>query len=934
MVMAGPTEAGVKERLLAREAQLEGYQESERERLQTLAGLDLELHGEIPSPYLSAKVKIRKNKTVIKEVQYKGERFYGSQEVLRAASDHFRESFSEQTGTERQEGGTVEVATSLPGDAAARLCAPWTERGVKEALAGLPRGKSPGRDGLPPELFRAHWDLLGGPLIEFAKRFERTGHLDEALSTAVTVLLHKKGPTDQLGNYRPITLLSTIYKVLAKVLANRLKKELHLVISEDQHGFVSGRSLAEAVSVVADAVEAADNGGEDWFLLMVDFQKAYDTVARPYLFETMRKRGIPDEFVRWTEGLHHGSGTSVVINGWVRERVEMKKGVRQGCPLAPYLFLCALEPLYLEVKKQGLGVKEKEGTAELAYVGYADDTTLILKGEEQLRSAAEALEQFGRISGLRTNNDKSVVMPIGRNKGRQSVEGVPFKWAEAGVRIDNMAVKMVGKMLAEKNATKKWLAEKAAALPQGEATFFADPSAGKHWPGGNQRWKAAVEAFWDSPYAVLPEPSCGWEVEQECLCFNRRIMFRGKSPYGNQQGTEDLRKKKIGDLVSGGPGAERKVKSKETLREELGGVAVARWALMAYAATSEEWKKLAIAGKTAEKLVEVAGVVRTFLPRTQEHLYWKVSGAKEEKVTVSSAELTREAKIEEWAELVKASFRPEYVEPIATRGGRVLGVVGAPAVRLKLSKLFDDDGALSRIKAIRRVLAGPTTASRKRSEWEERWGRKIDWRKVESRRDSMVIPNRARDVLLMMHCLNLQVGGRLKFLGERARCSHCGEPETLEHCMFSCPLVQPVIGALLRSLRMLDPSSNPDSLGALLFEEGQTRSGFTSATLVATTFRHIWLASNVVWRGETFQRKKVARGAIREFVQHAQVYRTELTRKARRKGTAQQGIDPWRDLKGDERAAVTLLSELGGKATWSDGFLSIWRNPRTIRQPP
>ncbi|CAI5960863.1 unnamed protein product [Closterium sp. NIES-65] len=899
-------------------------------------------------------------------------------------------------GTERQEGGKVEVATSLPGDAAARLRAPWTEAEVKEVLTGLPRGKSLGRDRLPPELFKAHWDLLGGPLVEFAKRFERTGLLDESLSTAVTILLHKKGPTDQLGNYRPITLLSTMCKVLAKVLANRLKRELHLVISEDQHGFIPRRSLADAVSVVANAVEAADNGGEDWFLLMVDFQKAYDTVARTYL-----KLGIPDEFVRWTEGLHRGSGTSEVISDWVGERVEMKRGVKQGCPLAPYLFLCAIEPLCLKIRKRGLGVKEKEGTVELVYVRYADDTTLILKGEEQLRSAAEALEQFGSLSSLRTNNDKSVVMPIGRNKGKQSAEGVPFKWAKAGiperllgiwitpdgdagpswkkdwergkeelvkweshhllttarvtvinayimpififqaqvcpppeelwkriqktcdnvvssgeataekafvlwsgelarlprkeggfglvdpkVRIDGMAARMVGKMLAEKNATKRWLAEKAAALPQGEATLYADPSAGKHWPGGTQRWKAAVDAFWDSPYATLPEPTSGWEVEQERLCFNRRIVFRGKSTYGNQQGTEELRKAKLGDLVSGELGAERKVKSKEMLREELGGEAVARWALMAYAATLKEWKELATARKTAEKLVEATDVVRTFLPRTQEYLYWKVTGVKEDKVTVSSVELKKEAKMEDWAEPVKAVFRPEHVELVATRGGRVLGAVGAPAERLKMSKLFEDDGAPARTKAIQRVMAGPTTASRKRSEWEERWGKKIDWRKVESRRDSVVIPNRARDVLLRVHCLNLQVGGRLKFQGERARCSHCGEPETLEHCMFSCPLVLPVIGALLRSLRMLDPSSNLDLLGALLFEQGNTRSGFPAATLVATTFCHIWLARcNMVWRGEAFQRKKVARGAIREFVQHAQVYRTELTRRARRKGT-------------------------------------------------
>ncbi|CAI5463689.1 unnamed protein product [Closterium sp. Yama58-4] len=500
-----------------------------------------------------------------------------------------------------------------------------------------------GYDGQPFELdFKAHFRISATECRNTARAHQRY------ITTAVTVLLHKKGKKDQLGNYRPITLLNTVYKVLAKLLANRLKKELHLVISEGQHGFIPGRCLADAVSVVADAVEAAGNGGEDWYLLMVDFQKAYDTIARPYLFETLRKLGIPEQFVRWTEGLHRGSGATIAINGWVSTRVEMQRGVRQGCPLAPYLFLCALEPLCLEIGRKGLGVKPEGGTA-LTYIGYADDTTLILKGEDQLRSAVEILERFGDLSGLRTNKGKSVVVPLGRNRGKQSADGVDFKWAEDGVperllgiwisadgdggpswekawergkgelvkweshhlltaarvtvinayimpififqaqvypppeelwkriqktcdnyvssgqatadkqfvlwsgelarlpkkegglglidpkaRIDSMAIRMVAKMLAEEGGTKKWLAEKAAALPQGEATLFADPSVAKHWPGGSQRWKAAVEAFWESPYADNPEPGNTWEVGQEKLCFNRRVMFREKSPFAGR----------------------------------------------------------------------------------------------------------------------------------------------------------------------------------------------------------------------------------------------------------------------------------------------------------------------------------------------------------------------------------------------------------------
>ncbi|CAI5963063.1 unnamed protein product [Closterium sp. NIES-65] len=278
----GSTDDKTNSLLLTREEQLEAYPENERERPEVFAGCTTELQGEIPSPYLSTKVKMRKERTLIEEVRSGGERCRGSQPVFKAASAHFEEAFKEvQVGPHSADADFV-VDRVLPSEAAAKLGAPWTEPEVKAALIGLPKGKSPGQDGLPAELFVSHWDLLGECFMEFVRGFERTGVLPKSLTTALTKLLHKKGEKDLLTNYRPITLLTTVYKVLAKVLVNRLKKELHQVISKEQHGFIPGRSLADAVVVVADVIKAAYNDGEDWYLLLVDFQKAYDT-ARIYL---------------------------------------------------------------------------------------------------------------------------------------------------------------------------------------------------------------------------------------------------------------------------------------------------------------------------------------------------------------------------------------------------------------------------------------------------------------------------------------------------------------------------------------------------------------------------------------------------------------------------------------------------------------------------
>ncbi|CAI6002625.1 unnamed protein product [Closterium sp. NIES-65] len=218
--------------------------------------------------------------------------------------------------------------------------------------------------------------------MNLARSFVVSASLPASTKEAVTILLHKKGDKGQLSNYRPITLLNFTYKVLAKVVADRMKKVLHQVISKEQYGFIPGRRLSDAVSLVADIIDAANKGDKDWFLLLVDFQKAFDTVFRGFLFETLEKMGFPLRFVGW------------------------------------------------EAAKRQLGIVSDSGR-RLPYLGYADDTTLLLQRREQIAEAGKMLDYFARVSGLVTNNDKSEVMPLGRNLGGRPWRPDGFKWAGA-----------------------------------------------------------------------------------------------------------------------------------------------------------------------------------------------------------------------------------------------------------------------------------------------------------------------------------------------------------------------------------------------------------------------------------------------------------------------------------------------------------------------
>ncbi|CAI6002183.1 unnamed protein product [Closterium sp. NIES-65] len=431
--MADPSAQDVYEELVKNEVALKLYLDSNRERLQVMSGVLMELAGETPSPFLLGLVRSRKAKTELSELCFKGRQYKGAREVLKAASIYLKEAYEAPLQQSLTEPWLIEEGCTVRDFDRAQLSRSWTEQEVKVALKGLPSGKAPGQDGLSKEFFERNWDLLGSAVLKEIRAFELSAELSEAFTTAVTILLHKKGDKESSSNYRPITLLSFFYKLLTKVLANWIKVALPRVISPNQFGFLLCRSLKEAVSLVADVIDAAAEGDEDWLLLLVDFQKAYDSVSREYLFKTLRGMGFSDKFIKWVKGLHDGAAMRLLLNGWLGDRVEMLKGVRQGCPLAPYLFLCIIEPLCQEVERRGLGVRKRGVAGELAYVGYADNSTLVLQGKEQVVKAKSLLDDFAAISGLNINCEKTILMPLGINRRRVQPDDSPFNWATKDV---------------------------------------------------------------------------------------------------------------------------------------------------------------------------------------------------------------------------------------------------------------------------------------------------------------------------------------------------------------------------------------------------------------------------------------------------------------------------------------------------------------------
>ena len=153
-------------------------------------------------------------------------------------------------------------------------------------------------------------------------------------------LLEKKGKDNKLvSSYRPVSLLNTDYKILTKVLSNRLGAIVNDVIHPDQFGFIKGRYIGEVIRFTEDLIEMYDRESIPGILLQLDFAKAFDSVEWPFLFSVLKKFNLGKSFISWIKCCYNDIFSCVMNNGYITNWFKIERGMRQGCPISGQLFL-------------------------------------------------------------------------------------------------------------------------------------------------------------------------------------------------------------------------------------------------------------------------------------------------------------------------------------------------------------------------------------------------------------------------------------------------------------------------------------------------------------------------------------------------------------------------------------------------------------------
>jgi hypothetical protein len=262
-------------------------------------------------------------------------------------------------------------------------------------------------------------EVVQGDIMRFINDFHRNGKLTKGINNTFIALIPKVDSPQCLNDFRPISLVGCPYKILSKVLANRLKLVMMSLISETQTAFVKDRQILDGILIANEVVDEARKTMKELMLFKVDFEKAYDSVDWGYLDAVMRKMGFPVLWRKWIKECVSTATASVLVNGSPTEEFPLKRGLRQGDPLSPFLFLLAAEGLNVLMTSMvennlftGYGVGHANATV-ISHLQFVDDTLLLgAKSCANIRALRAVVSLFAVMSGLKVNFHKSLLVGI------------------------------------------------------------------------------------------------------------------------------------------------------------------------------------------------------------------------------------------------------------------------------------------------------------------------------------------------------------------------------------------------------------------------------------------------------------------------------------------------------------------------------------------
>lgn len=370
--------------------------------------------GDVNSKFFHIKATSRRRKNFIQSLKTPS----GLAVSAKDKEDELFRFYSEKLGTNFQRTKNLNWTNlQLPSFNLSELEEDISEEELRGTIFGMPPEKAPGPDGFIGAFFKVAWEIIKGDLLAAVTSFMNlsTSHLEE-LNSAYIFLLPKKDDASGADHFRPISLVHSFTKIITKVLANRLALRLNEMISQNQNAFVRKRAIHDNFIFVQNLVQRLYRTRKQSLFIKVDIAKAFHTVCWPYLLDVLRQFGFGNRWLNWICNLFATSSSQVLLNGAPGQPIPHARGLRQGDPLSPMLFILAMEPFHWILKAaEGASILSplESNRNRFRCSLYADDVAVFTRPDAtELTTLSKLLNLFAQVSGLHTNVAKTEIFPI------------------------------------------------------------------------------------------------------------------------------------------------------------------------------------------------------------------------------------------------------------------------------------------------------------------------------------------------------------------------------------------------------------------------------------------------------------------------------------------------------------------------------------------